>query len=203
MSALSACEIVGRGWCVVALAAPPCVRRASGTVLAFPACRLIQSACFQSGVPPTFTSGVPLNLKSVINSEFFVTCVCIRSSLAVVSANLLSMCAIRSPLSEIRRLFSPNSPSSAVVLDSVRLLLVPIWFRNAANSAFVVLISPVSSPRKASTSGVTNQTVPVMTPPPNARTRVTMAATTVAGSFTRVINTLHVFLSGVLVSSVI
>ena len=163
MSALSACEIVGRGWCVVALAAPPCVRRASGTVLAFPACRLIQSACFQSGVPPTFTSGVPLNLKSVINSEFFVTCVCIRSSLAVVSANLLSMCAIRSPLSEIRRLFSPNSPSSAVVLDSVRLLLVPIWFRNAANSAFVVLISPASSPRKASTSGVTNQTVPVMT----------------------------------------
>ena len=155
----------------------------SGTVLAFLACRLIQSACFQSGVPPTFTSGVPLNLKSVINSEFFVTCVCIRSSLAVVSANLLSMCAIRSPLSEIRRLFSPISPSSAVVLDSVPLLLVPIWFRNAANSAFVVLISPVSSPRKASTSGVTNQTVPVMTPPPNARTRVTVAATTVAGLF--------------------
>ena len=47
------------------------------------------------------------------------------------------MCAIRSPLSEIRRLFSPISPSNAVVLDSVPLLLVPIWFRNATNSAYV------------------------------------------------------------------
>ena len=97
------------------------------------------------------------------------------------------MCAIRSPLSEIRPLFSPMLLSSVAVLVSVLLSLVRIWFRNSANSAFV---------------GDTNQAAPAMTPVPNTIAMPTMATTAVAGSFHRVRNSLHVFLPDVLVSSV-
>ena len=146
-----------------------------------------QVSCFQSGVP--------LTCSSVIASAFLVTCVCSRSSQPLVPANAASMRANRSP-------FSPMLLFSVVILVSVLSSPAPIWFRNAANSAFVVLITRASSPRTASTLRSTNKVAP-MTVAPTVLRMMTMPPTVVNVSFHRVRNTLRVFRPDVFAPSVV